>query len=319
MKLTLVVILIMVEAIVGTRTYAQECIDPDLNQLQVGVKIMLCDGTIVEGKKVVLPTCSQAGQTNCMARDNFKAAMTESVSDYDIRAGKTYAGIVGKFKLPHCRSGVLNSLYNQNSAAPGMGAGNQTGGTDTFDWWDTVDYYGNGTTVHAMNTAGAAWTSDYFCDGSQIREVTGTAANLMPGGAVNCAATTCTMAQPVTKIFYDEYTKLYLTNTIITSAAGASPANSYARWDEAVSMCHNLNTGDGTQKWRLPTQIEAMLLHVGGLYSWTAEFNTLAGMFYTATTNSSSTDQVHAWGVANGVSTTYGKGTGQFAGVICVR
>lgn len=298
--------------------FAQECIDPKLEQIKSGTKIMLCDGTIAEGTKVETPDCTTDGQTNCVAKQHFKAAAVDNVSAYDIRSQKSFAGITGKFKLGHCRSGVRNSIYNNDATTPGTGAGNQTNGTDSYDWWDTVDLTGNGLFVEALSArANAPWDDKYFCDGTQITEVTGSATHLMPtNAAVNCAATTCTAALPFTKIFYDPYTQIYFTNLLMAQNGGAATLGTY--WDEAVSACYNLNSGDGIKKWRVPTQMEAMLLAAGGLIFLGTETGMAnAGFLYTASTTNVAGD-IQVWNIGNYV-TTWFKGSGAQAGFICVR
>lgn len=302
-----------------TNAFSQTaCVDPDLSVLAVGQKIMLCDGSIAEGKYVEKQACTVSGQTDCISAGVYRAADLSKINAYDIRYGKTIGGVQGQLKLGACRNGVRNAVYNNNTTV-GNAAGNQTGGADAFHWWDTVTNDGNGTFVTAMTGAGAAWGSDNFCDGSQITEVTNTKSNLMVGATPNCAATTCTDALPLSKIFYDPYTMLYITSVLVPST-GCGGAAECADWAEAVSICRNLDSGDGVDKWRLATQMELQLLSVGGIAFRNADFNNqLNSVMYSATNNSTSGTTVLIRTFNSEYDTSYNKTPGPYGAPMCVR
>ena len=304
------------------------CVDPDLTLLSEKASITLCDGTTTNGTLVVANkspynNCTADGETGCITTPTLKAADTSAINTYDLRFGKSIAGISGARK--DCRNGMNIStgpaLYNYDGNTNAITNIAQTGGTNG-DWWDTIDDYNNnlGTaTFGAMIVGSPAWSSAYYCNGSQISDVSNTQSWLTPSGVhINCdAAATCggpasANNRIFTNIFLDAYTGLYVTNVLATSSSTVT-------WNLAVDACYNLTSGDGTGKWRLPTQKELMQLYIGGIFLQNAaQFSSfLADSFWSA--SSLSSDTTFAWYVrlGNGLTYIYGKAFNR--AVLCVR
>ena len=280
-------------------------------------------GTTIAGITGTLGNCTSDGQTGCITTSTLKAADTSAIDTYDLRFGKSIAGISGARK--DCRNGMNIStgpaLYNYDGNTNAIGNVSRTGGTNG-DWWDTIDDSNNGlgtATFGAMIGGSPAWSSAYYCNGSQISNVSNTQSWLTPSGVrINCdAAATCGGPASAnnnifTTIFLDAYTGLYVTNVLARSVSTVT-------WNLAVDACYNLSSGDSTGKWRLPTQKELMQLYIGGIYLQNAaQFSSLlADFFWSASSVSATTTS--AWGVFlyNGGTNTNSKTLN--GGVLCVR
>ena len=277
-------------------------------------------GTTIAGITGTLGNCSSDGQTGCITTSAVIGADTSAISTYDLRFGKTFGGISGARK--DCRNGMNTStgpaLYNYDGSTSTITNIAQTGGT-SGDWWDTIDDYNNNlgmATFGALIGASPAWSSTYYCDGSQISEVTNTQSWLTPSGSkLTCDSATCgpsVQNKSFSKIFQEGYTGLYVTNVLATSASTVS-------WNLAVDGCQNLTSGDGTGKWRLPTQKELMSIYIGGIYLQNStKFSNLIGDFFWAGTSSSNVPS-QAWFVylIYGYASSVAK-TSNYA-VFCVR
>lgn len=308
---------VIVACLVTGHSFADDCLDPDLAKIKKGVKLMLCDGDIVEGTLEEKAPCTADAQQNCYATSVFKAVDAKAIKSGDILIGKTIAGVTGINKVHLCRNSGNGAVYNANT--PTTGASVVAG---VINVWDTIDDANGGTGFPAALSTGDAWDSTYYCNGTQITEVTNTAPHLKPSGeAIYCRTSgtgTCTNAdaKPFTQIFYDAYTGLYLTNVLISSGGAAAQ---FADWSEAVAACYNLNSGDGTNKWRLPTQKEQVLLHTGGIYALNslAFGSLLADIFWAATTNSIT--PTSAWNLRLDSGLLFGAAKNTSGAIMCVR
>ena len=283
----------------------------------------ILSGKTIAGITGALGNCTADGQTGCITTSTLKAADTSAISTYDLRFGKSIAGISGARK--DCRNGMNTStgpaLYNYDGNTNAIGNVSRTGGTNG-DWWDTTDDYNNGlgtATFGAMIGGSPAWSSAYYCDGSQISNVSNTQSWLTPSGVrINCdAAATCggplsANNRIFSNVFLDAYTGLYVTNVLATTSSAVT-------WSLAVDACNNLSSGDGTGKWRLPTQKELMQLSIGGIFLQNAaQFSSLlSDLFWSASSVSNPTTD--AWyvllryGYTNSFSKTIS------LAVLCVR
>ena len=302
------------------------CTDVSPSKVAAGISYMNCAGDIVTGTLETLPTCSSDGQQNCISSATAPAVNTTTIAAVDIVTGKSIAGVSGTFTpgsvLGYCRDGFNNTIYN-NNGVPGNAASNSAGGGNAFDWWDTVDDFANSTTTTAP--AGTPWANGFYCDGSLMTDVSSTQSWLTPSNSsFNCQGTTCTDANLFSKIIYDPLTELYLTNVMVEGTIAASTpctgAGGCVSWSEAVSGCDNLNSGDGTNKWRLATQNEMIMLMVAGIWSRNAALfsGKLDDNFFGASTDS--TDQT-AVGVVNFKISTFSNNlkSNQSFGAFCVR
>lgn len=253
-----------------------------------------------------------------MVSGSLKAANVQNINAADIRSGKSLAGVAGTLKLGLCRNGVSNTVFNfTETPMPTNAAGNANGGSDPYHWWDSV------INLHfptAFSGTDAAWSDTYFCDGSQMVDVTNTDATfLTPSGTPNCAGQ-CTDAVPFSKIAYEPYTELYITNSLIPSGA-CGAASECATWPETIEMCKNLNSGDGTNKWRLPTDVEASLLYAAGIYISPVSLNSppawLLEALATSTTDAAAVTNARRFNVGFGALVNIAKTS--YWGVICVR
>lgn len=278
-------------------TAGADCKDPDLAKIPKGATITMCDGSTGTGTFSHSESCTADGQTDCLVSGNFKAAAVEAFSTYDVRQGKTIAGIKGAHK--DCRNGISNTLYNYDGAVTSITSAVVTTGT-AADWWDTVDdYAADPGQANSLTAPGGTnfWNENYLCDGAQIKDVTNSSATLTPASG---------------KILWDQYSNLYFTSPL---AAGT------LNWSDAVKACHNFDSGNGIGKWRLPTQMELQVLYVNGVSL--VNQNLLGGQLTGATfwpATSDSLGSANAWYVqlwggrtipTNAKTTLYS--------VICVR
>ena len=301
------------------------CKDPAASDISVGSEMTSCTGTKIVGTRTQ-SACVSNSESGCKVSGNFKAALLSGFTSNDVKTGVTIAGVTGTRALGttinKCRNGVVNAFYN-NNGLPGTGFSNASGSANQFDWWDTVLLFPNGSWYTALTGAGAAWSSSFYCDGSSFSTVTNSTAWLTPTSGMNCSGTTCTAANAFNAIFLESLTGLYVTNVLVEGVSGVSApcvgAAGCADFAEAVSGCHNINSGDGVNKWRVPTQKELYLLFLTGMRNLDATLfaSKLQDTFTSSTTVSTATSSVYSSPVH--IYQNYNSGKTVFAGVFCVR
>lgn len=119
--------------------FAQSCIDPDLGDLDAGVKVMLCDGSIGVGTGASdeIADCTKDGQVNCKAKAAIPAIEASTIAVDKISTGASLGGKVGT-KQPSkiCRSAAQLATLDLHSTPTrlplwiGFGAVNT--GTEEF-------------------------------------------------------------------------------------------------------------------------------------------------------------------------------------------
>ncbi|MBP6219104.1 MAG: DUF1566 domain-containing protein [Oligoflexales bacterium] len=227
----------------------------------------------------------------------------------NIRQGTDIFGVVGSLKS-NCRNAVNDSLFNYSGIYDGSPAPSPG---DAFDVWDTIDDYGNGAFPVSMRGGTRdAWSLQNYCDGTQIDDKSDSVFTDPAGVASSFYSGNVNW----TKVFYDNFTGLYLSNTLSTNTT---------RWESALSLCHSMDIlGKGTG-WRLPTQKELMSLYVGGLYNKKESFKVSGAdvlhTLYAWSASSDSTNTGNAWTVklSTGEVKVSAKANSASTQVICVR
>lgn len=257
-------------------TLELECIDPDLNKVQKGETLMLCDGSIAEGS-LELP----------------------SPEPWDIRYGVTVGSVTGKLKL-NCRNMAHLSYYDSayctnlsftNQADCELNAETwQSDGAGTIgvlDTTDNIDDYLNNTGDFATENP---WLSDeYFCAYNSPSDPTWERVETTPptsGG---------------NSVFRDRISKLKWTR------GASTPTHN---WGGALSYCQSQASSEfgGIGNWRLPTQKEMMAAYQHGLHDLdsdhtpTDNLQDLNTYFWTSTSVSSNPSQ--GWWVYTDSGTT---------------
>lgn len=254
--------------------------DPDLQPMNLlaGVDIFGVSGTIVN--------CASDGQKDCIANSSFRAAKMASFSTWDIRYGKTIAGVTGMIVSSKNMTG---SFDNTDSPA-----------SSGVDVWDTIDDYNNNFLFPVTPPSGwlAAMGGNWIMDAMNDSGVGGgTTGNNGCDGSEDC-------------VFQDRYTGMKWTKDMGTRTS----------WADAITYCHELTYG-GYNDWRLPTQKELMQAYINGIWSQKHPVKlsiVSTSSYWTATTQSSQT--VEAWFVnlASGNAAAVEKSTSGFR-AICVR
>jgi hypothetical protein len=268
---------------VGTRS----CNGPNLSQLtpgniKSGITIAGVTGTVVPAPA----DCSSDGQIGCRTTAAFKAANVSSVSAWDLRVGRTLAGVSGFLKT-NCRNTVSDSVYNFDFTTS-ISELDETATTTGLapDFWDTSDDDSGFST-----TAVSGWPAASTCGADTFTDVSTT-----DGGTtlISCSSSTC--------IYKDNVTNLQFTAPL--SAADidiTDTTDADIDWANAVRACHDSEYGGHAPgAWRLPTQKELMSIYahgvaaISGAAGWSGKMDTNA-YFWTATTNASNTS--NAWKV----------------------
>lgn len=109
----------------NTSVYRQFTISGDSQlreeNIRLGIRIFGVDGN------ASLPSaCTGDNQTNCLATARFKTVDTQAITGWDVRAGKTVAGIVGG--LRYCRNTINTDIFgtagSPSSTIDNLNAGN---------------------------------------------------------------------------------------------------------------------------------------------------------------------------------------------------
>ncbi|RYZ73731.1 MAG: DUF1566 domain-containing protein [Proteobacteria bacterium] len=181
------------------------------------------------------PDCGTDGQIDCLANVNYKAAKLTNISAWDLRYGKSFAGVSGLSKL-NCRSLANQSIFNSDTMGPGNVA--TTAGT-VLDWWDTVSGGGGALPF--------GWDSSSDCNQSNITDLT-------TDGMCDTSSDDCVMRDNISGLSWTES----------MPSPGAAPIYAGLNWSDSVALCDGL-TFAGHSDWRLPTVKETMSAFVNGV------------------------------------------------------
>jgi hypothetical protein len=216
--------------------------DSDLepSNIKSGVTIFGVTGTDQSSTANTVSPCENDGQVDCVIANSggFKAANISGISAWDLRAGKTLAGIEGKIRF--YRNMANTALYDRTT-----GAGALTG-LDIYDTqvdgicdWVNSEQYAiieNACTQMPFPLENP-WTDDMIPPGSNWTEVLGPC-----NGSGTC-------------IVQDE-----ITRQMWAKSDGAPRA-----WEEAISNCEELTYG-GYTDWWLPSMKELMQAYIDGIW-----------------------------------------------------
>ena len=212
--------------------------------------------------------CSTNAQSNCVTNSSFLSGDLNGFNAYDLRFGKTLGEVAGLRK--DCRSAMNTTLFNYDTGGSPLAIGStaQTGGSNG-DYWDTIDDFNNNlglTGLAALVGGSPSWGSQYYCDGSQISDVT---SQYSPSNTYIACNQAGTCGGPgadagnhftFSKVYFDPYSGLKISNLLAYQTTGTALS-----WEEALEGCYQLNSGDGIGKWRIATQKELLQLSISGL------------------------------------------------------
>jgi hypothetical protein len=211
----------------------------------------------------LLPTCSRDGQLGCVTTERFKSADSEPsvISPWDIRHGKTLAGIRGKLKF--CKNSARQIISDESNAGTAIG----------FDYLDPND----DTVRRAAGTSDESlFEREQACDAT-VWQAGGIDSGSNPG-ACNDDEDQCTYEDLLTGLTW--------------SKANIEPVP----WVNAVTYC--TGTLAGYSDWRSPTLNELNQAAIDGIDSVSSPNFIITDnktVYWSATTNSSLPTQ--AWTV----------------------
>ncbi|MBC7658162.1 MAG: DUF1566 domain-containing protein, partial [Chitinophagaceae bacterium] len=257
----------------GTRYSTTGSANITASQIQSGVSIFGTTGTFGAN-------CTGDGQTSCLTTSTYKSADTTSFTTWDLRVGKTVAGVAGSIDF---FKGTANlTLFNRTT---GTGA---SASTSVADFYDNIDDYNNGGALPTDIPTG--WSSSgtiFLRDSLSDTGVGGgTASNGICDGTEPC-------------VYKDRITNLLWSKADTT----------YRDWETAITYCASLNYGGYTSGWRLPTERELMHSYIDGIWAQKTPLNLTATVYYwTSTTWTVNATVAYAGGYGIGtMSTNYAK------------
>ena len=309
MKLKIFTLLIMMLAQACNKsTCGPECQEAEEESVVSGAQTST-PPVITTTQAQTFPYCTTEGQGNCIVDGvRFKAVQPADIDPWDIRVGKTVAGVSGKLKV-NCRNRIRSTVFNYDGDIAFIGNGSHTSGV-TLDIWDTIDDYNNNVSGLPPDIA-LEWGSETDCAGVEIsagddnvwKDVTTTTS----GNTSNCAVDTarCTMQDKISGLWWS---KLQSPSAQVT-------------WSSAWTICINLSH-NGKDDWRLPTQKELMSAYNSGIRSaastnWISE-SLVNNSFWSGSTQAFSGSS--AWSVNLAYGNAYGfYSKGSTYRVVCVR
>jgi hypothetical protein len=232
--------------------------------------------------------CAADGQVGCLTTSVYKSADTSQLSAWDIRAGKSAAGISGR--IAFYKNGADLTRFDRATGAGGIV------GLDIYDTLD--DFNGGGAFPSQVNTGwpiggGSNWLRDPVSDTGD--GAGGIASDGLCNGTEKC-------------VYKDQ-----------TSGQYWAQSDAVTRdWEGTIAYCDALDYG-GYSDWRVPTLKEAMQAHIDEIARLSAAsmLNLTSGDYWTATTRSSLTTWAWVTTLVVGPSTKYLKTA--LNGVLCTR
>lgn len=300
--------LIILASACNKSTCGPECVEAEENPVVSGAQTST-PSVIATIPAQTIPYCTTEGQGNCIVDGvRFKAVQPADIDPWDIRVGKTIAGVSGKLKV-NCRNHIRSTAFNYDGDVAFIGNGSHTTGV-TLDIWDTIDDL-NGNASGIPQEIPSDWTSDTACggvesspgDSNMWKDVTTT----ISGDPSTCSvdATRCTMQDKVSGLSWSKI----------------QTPSSQVIWSSAWAICLNLSH-NGSDDWRLPTQKELTGAYNNGIRSaastnWISQ-SLMNNSFWSGSSNSSGGSG--AWSVNLAYGHAYhfnGKITNYH--VVCVR
>jgi hypothetical protein len=169
---------------------------------------------------------------------------------------------------------------------------------DIVDIWDIIDDYNN---ALPHTPSESPWDDKYVCGAENFLNISGTQPYLEPTNATPPRA-----SSPFSEIWEDQLTGLFFSNILGGMV-----------WADGIRLCLDLNSGDGSGMWRMPTQKELMQLYVNGISRLVVAGGTWGDWAWSSTTISNSTSQAWFMALAGGRHNNYGKNA--LFNVFCVR
>lgn len=215
------------------------------------------------------PPCTTDGEVDCLATNSFKAAALGGFDRFDIRRGRTVAGVAGAMTM--YRNLASLSVWDRS------GIGSSVVGIDVND---TID----DRATPFPTTAPAGFLSMDFSH--FIRDAlsdTGVGAGVALNGA--CDGTEeCVYAD------------------LFTGNKWARTPGSLYNWDAAIDYCEDLEYGGYTTGWRLPTQKELAQFYINGASSLSSPtlLNINSDAYWTSTSVTGSLAYAWRGDVSNG-------------------
>lgn len=172
---------------------------------------------------------------------------------WDIRAGVTINGILGKLKLS-CRNKVNSTRFNYDGSIAGIGSASITG--TSIDVWDTIDDYNNNN-LGLPPSVVSTWSDDTDCGGV---ESTPGDSNIWKDVTTNVSGKASSCADD-----RDRCTVQSKISGLLWSRVQSGPEGQ--TWAAAWNTCWNLSHNGLSNGWRLPTQKELMGAYIHGIRS----------------------------------------------------
>jgi hypothetical protein len=284
LKIFTLLIMMLVQAC-NKSTCGPECQEAEEESVVSGAQTST-PPVITTTQAQTFPYCTTEGQGNCIVDGvRFKAVQPADIDPWDIRVGKTVAGVSGKLKV-NCRNRIRSTAFNYDGDIAFIGNGSHTSGV-TLDIWDTIDDYNNNVSGLPPDIA-LEWGSETDCTGVEIsagddnvwKDVTTTIAAESSSCTIDSGR--CTMLDKITGLWVSK---------IQTPGTGLS-------WDAAWRKCLELSH-NAKDDWRLPTQKELLAIYLHGARSvassnWISATK-MAENFWSGTTVSS--DPAYAYDV----------------------
>ncbi len=259
--------------------------DPDIVAANI-----LSNATIFGTTGAVL-NCTADNQVGCVTNGPFRSADTNAFNAWDIRRGKTVAGVSGN--IAFFKNMADTSVFDRSSG---------TAGAAGLDVYDTVEDTNNNAAFPTQNPGGwfqangSNWTMDPTSDN-------GTGGGVAGDGICN-GGEAC--------VYIDNLTGIYWARDDGTSR----------NWENSITLCENLAYG-GYTDWRVPTQKELMQAYTNGIWSKRTPLNLDLGVFFywSSTTVSTSIALANAWVVYldSGATSNLNIKASGLARVSCVR
>lgn len=181
----------------------------------------------------------------------------------------------------------------------------------TVNDWDTIDDYNVGRSATPSQRV-SGWDLTVICDETNFTKMIGV------------TGLTPTEVKPIadgelfTEVWRDDLTGLYFTNILYTNHNydGAK----LRTWADGAALCSGLDSGDGSGKWRLPTQKELMQLYVNGISKLGVAGSTWRKQnMWSSTSYSEKADKVWVGNLAQGVFHSESREATGGVGAFCVR
>jgi hypothetical protein len=232
-----------------------------------------------------IPICARDGQAGCMTTERFRSADSDpsAISPWDLRQGKTLAGIHGRLKF--CKNTANLAVYDEKRSPEAVGP----------DEFTTIDDNTN-------NVRGTP--EDFSSNLDQVCDESGWQSGGIDSG--------------ITPGFCNEVEDQCTYEDLITGLTWSEGTTSTVTWLNALAVC--TGTIAGYSDWRTPTMKELNQAAIDGIKSVSSpNFLVIdsSRIYWSGTTNSLQTTQAWAVNLAAGAAESVAKNMPRYTA--CVR